>query len=107
MNQYLEDVARVMQQVHKRDISHYDEVFLMKTLDKRLASAGLESVLDYAEYLSGRSDEADAFCSLLNIGYSEFFRNPLTFALLEQWVLPELIADKEKSGRREIRVWSA
>lgn len=107
MNQYLEQVAQVMQLTHHRDISQYDEVFLMKTLAKRLTSTGIESAADYAEKLAGSREEAAAFCSLLNIAYSEFFRNPLTFALLEQWILPSLIAEKQKAGQGKIRVWSA
>lgn len=40
-------------------------------------------------------------------GYSEFFRNSLTFAVLERIVLPSLVLKKKNSGRKEIRIWSA
>jgi chemotaxis methyl-accepting protein methylase len=43
----------------------------------------------------------------MSIAYSEFFRNQLSWALLEQLILPGILAEKKKSGRGEIRVWSA
>jgi chemotaxis methyl-accepting protein methylase len=44
---------------------------------------------------------------LLNITYSEFFRNPLSFSILENIVLPSLIKKIRVSSRKEIRIWSA
>jgi chemotaxis methyl-accepting protein methylase len=41
------------------------------------------------------------------VSYSEFFRNPLTFSVLERIVLPLLISTKQKKSRKEIRIWSA
>ena len=40
-------------------------------------------------------------------GYSEFFRDTLTFAVIERIVLPSLLNKKKDSGRKEIRIWSA
>ena len=79
----------------------------MKTLAKRLAATGIECSIAYAEQISDSTEEADAFSDLLQIPYSEFFRNQLTFSLLEQWILPSLAADKRKAGSGEVRVWSA
>lgn len=41
------------------------------------------------------------------VNYSEFFRNPLTFAALEKIAVPELVRKARKAGRRELRIWSA
>ncbi|HSV93857.1 MAG TPA: CheR family methyltransferase, partial [Desulfobacterales bacterium] len=43
----------------------------------------------------------------LTVTYSEFFRDPLAFAVLEEVVLPDLAQRAEAGGRRELRVWSA
>jgi len=102
-----EEIIRVMDRTHGRDISHYDASFLAKSIDKRLAATGIMSHAAYNEYLSENSSEAKALFDSLNISYSEFFRNPLTFALLEQLVLPGLIEEKKKTGQPEIRIWSA
>jgi chemotaxis methyl-accepting protein methylase len=43
----------------------------------------------------------------LRVPYSEFFRDPLTFGLLEGTVLPRLVERAEAAAHRELRVWSA
>ena len=105
MNKEVNEIIRVMNQTHGREIAMYDESFLVKSLEKRRIATGVKTAVEYRRYLEENSTEADAFYSSLNITYSEFFRNPLTFALLEQWILPRLIS--QKSGGGEIRVWSA
>ncbi len=107
MTKELDKIIRIMGQTHGRDISLYDDSFLVKSIDRRLADTGIRNIGNYSRALSENSTEAELFFRSLNIRYSEFFRNPLTFALLEQLILPGLAAKKEKSGRQEIRIWSA
>ncbi len=107
MSSFLEDISRVMQKAYGKDIYPFEESFLLKTLEKRLSSTSIQNLAAYSEYLSENSSEAEALFRALTISYSEFFRNPLTFALIEQLVIPVLLDEKEKSGRPEIRVWSA
>jgi chemotaxis protein methyltransferase CheR len=96
----------VASQAYGRDLSLYEESFLLKMLDKRLAATAMPSAA-YAELLVHDSAEAETLFRSLNITYSEFFRNPLTFVLLEQFILPGLVEDKARSGQAEIRIWSA
>jgi chemotaxis methyl-accepting protein methylase len=107
MSSVLEDITRVMRKIYGKDIYPFEESFLQKTLEKRLSLNSINSFASYSVYLSENRAEADALIRALTISFSEFFRNPLTFALLEQLVLPLLMDEKEKSGRPEIRVWSA
>jgi chemotaxis methyl-accepting protein methylase len=107
MNQELTNIIQAMASLHGRDISAHDEVFLMKSLEKRLAATGIQTLAAYGELLASAGAEAETFFQSLTISYSEFFRNPLTFALLEQLVLPALLSEKERSGQSELRVWSA
>ena len=107
MNQELDNIIKAMARLHGRDLSLYDDVFLAKSLEKRLAATGIPTLTDYGELLAANGIEAETFFLSLSISYSEFFRNPLTFALLEQQVLPVLLADKERSGQKTLRIWSA
>lgn len=104
MNKELSEIIRVMSQTHGREISMYDESFLVKSVEKRRLESGADTLASYQCFLEKNNLESDSLFNSLNITYSDFFRNPLTFALLEQWVLPALISSK--SGA-EIRVWSA
>lgn len=104
MNTAMSDIIRTMRQIHGREISMYDTSFLAKCLEKRRQDTGIPTAEAYHRYLEASAAEAELFYNALNITYSDFFRNPLTFALLEQWVLPGLISQNKGA---EIRVWSA
>lgn len=102
---YVNAVIKLIDDIYEKDISMYNEHFLLKTIEKRCAEAGAKTVPEYIRILSGRYNEANEFLSALNITYSCFFRDPLAFALLDQWIIPQLIEKKPNGG--EIRVWSA
>jgi len=103
----LKDITRVMEKIYGKDIYPFEESFLQKTLEKRLSLTSINNFTTYSGYLSENITEAEALFRALTITYSEFFRNPLTFALIEQLIIPVLLDEKGKSGRSEIRVWSA
>lgn len=105
MRDELRIIKTLMKQTYGRDISIYDNSFLMKSLERRWVATGVNNVVEYCRCLEKNSSEADAFYSSLNISYSQFFRDPLTFALLEQSIFPILISHKPKGS--EIRIWSA
>lgn len=90
-----------------QDLAYYDESFLANSAERGMAAAGIPSVAAYCAHLSGHRADAEAFRDSLAIGYSTFFRNPLTFAQLEQSVLPSLMEAKSKSAYPGLRVWSA
>ncbi|MFZ2961083.1 MAG: CheR family methyltransferase [Candidatus Ozemobacteraceae bacterium] len=98
---------------HGRDISMYDEPFLEKTLSKRVMFVSAQTLRDYLNLLAENGREAEELSRLLVIAYSEFFRNPLTFGILEQVILPALmqVPKEDHSGGQadhpEIRIWSA
>ncbi len=107
MNDDLHEIVKTMSVIHGKNISRYDESFLLKSLEKRMAETSTPTIADYCRDLSKEQGEADELFRTLNITYSEFFRNQLTFAVLEQRVLPRLIDEKQESGSVEIRIWSA
>lgn len=103
----LDEIMATLRRRQGLDISCYDRSFLEKSIENRRKAAVGETPATYLERLAEDDVEAEAFSRSLGITYSEFFRDPFVFALLEQRILPGLVAAKEKSGRGEIRVWSA
>jgi chemotaxis methyl-accepting protein methylase len=99
------EIVQIIEDTYGSDISKYDDAFLKKTAEKRVAVAKVKGVSEYLEFLSNNADEAATLLQSLHITHTEFFRNPLTFAHLEQWILPRLM--EEKSGSSELRIWSA
>lgn len=100
-------LLRGLAEAHGLDLTPYDTTFLRKALDQRVAATGCANLAAYGGYLAEHRVEAAVLEQSLRIIYSEFFRNPLAFALLEQLILPGVIEAKARTGRGEIRVWSA
>lgn len=107
IEQGLAEIVRTMQQVYSLDISGYEESFLAKTTKNRLTATSLKNISEYRGYLSKHPKEAHLLSRSLNINYSKFFRNTLSFALLEHLILPRILERKRNPGSPEIRVWSA
>ncbi len=103
----LGDVIALLREAHGRDLALFDEAFLAKSLQRRMDGAGLADWPAYLDRLAQDGAEAQALFASLNIGYSEFFRDPLAFAMLEQVLLPGLLQQKQQSGQAGLRVWSA
>ncbi len=106
MKKELDRIIRVIQQLNGTDISVYDNSFLSRSIEKRLSVTQCVSIDRYLEFLATNPEEAGLLCRSLIIQFSEFFRNPLTFSLLEQVVLPNLIQKKTSTRQKEIRIWS-
>jgi chemotaxis methyl-accepting protein methylase len=102
----LPQLVSLMQRAYDRDLAGYEETFLARSLERRLAATSLDAAA-YLARLEQDGVEAETLVRSLNVGYSEFFRNPLTFALLEQVVLPGFADQQAASVRAAIRVWSA
>ena len=107
MNQELDALIQRMCGACAQDLTRYDPAFLAQSLERRVAATGGGSAAAYLARLAEDRAEAVAFYRSLSISYSEFFRTPLTFALLEALLLPGIAAERTRTGRPEIRVWSA
>lgn len=88
-------------------IRYLREDYLFKTLDKRCTETNFIKPEDYLTFLKNNSKEQIFLQSMLNNTWSEFFRHPFTYSLLESVVLPSLLKKAQMQKRREIRVWSA
>lgn len=100
-----EQILEALRQSYGWDLSSFDGTFLAKMLEARRTATGTPSVREYLTRLRQDRHEAEELHQSLHIAHSEFFRNPLAFALLEELILPQLAAGK--GGQTEIRVWSA
>lgn len=89
------------------DISQYDSSFLKSTIQSRMMFLGLSEEADYLLYLSNSKNEIFNLVDVLTNSYSEFFRSPITFAYLEQSIIPKLFGQNAKEPPHEIRIWSA
>lgn len=100
-------IANLLTHSYNADVSTFDASFLNKSIRNRMAATFCNTPADYYTYLKQNNNEEKEFLDSLHISYSEFFRNPLTFSVLEHIILPSLIQKKKNPKQKEIRIWSA
>jgi len=105
MQNELQLIIETSKALYGIELAQFDNAFLEQTVDRRCVALGVSDLQGYLETISNNKAEADLLVRSLNITYTEFFRNALTFANLEQWLLPNLINSKQVGS--ELRVWSA
>ena len=103
----LADVVQKVRKAHGLDLSPYNEAFLVKSLVKRQKAVEVGDLDGYIGLLVENAQESQSLQQSLSIVYSEFFRNSLAFALLEQVFLPHILEEKNNADHEEVRVWSA
>ncbi len=81
--------------LHGIDVSKYDESFLDKSIRKRIGETHCHSLEEYCSFVEQNKKEEKILLDSLSINYSEFCRNPLTFAVLERIVLPGMGRSRE------------
>jgi chemotaxis protein methyltransferase CheR len=100
-------ITSILRNLCTFDISKYNVSFLNKSVQKRITETNCNSAKEYISFLQKNSTEAKIFIDSLQVSYSEFFRNPVTFAVLEQIIIPSLILKKKNERHKELRIWSA
>ena len=103
------DLQTLQSFLHGRgfDVSTYDPAFLGKIFARRLAETQSSSEEEYIRFIESSETETEILASSFRVSYSEFFRNPLTFGVLERIILPSLVLQKKNGRINELRIWSA
>jgi chemotaxis protein methyltransferase CheR len=84
--------------------------FLESRLRRRMAALGVTTALEYygvVRYSKTRMREMPALLDIMMICETSFFRNQPQFDLLNDVVLPEIVACKVRANSRLLRLWSA
>lgn len=118
----IDQVIAAVGVTHGYDLSAYDPSFLASCVTRRMSARGISDEHLYVELLRRGSacracceladcdaeatDECAALRGALLVSHSEFFRDPLTWAVLGELLLPPLL-ESCSYRRRGLRVWSA
>ncbi|MBQ0942875.1 PAS domain-containing protein [Ideonella sp. 4Y16] len=87
------------------DFSHYKPTTVQRRVQRRMAVHQIETLEAYAAYLQQSADEVQALFRDLLIGVTQFFRDPEAFRVLEDTVVPTLLA--RRLPHRPLRAWVA
>lgn len=89
------------------DLGSYRRPYLRRRIQARLHRVGLQSYCDYAQLLEADPLEVDRLLETLTINVTRFFRDPATWSVMREQVVPRLVSQKRERGGGRIRVWSA
>jgi chemotaxis protein methyltransferase CheR len=100
-----EGLARLMRKIEGErgfNCQFYKEKCLRRRLAVRMRARGRHTFAEYSALLDADPAEYEHLLDTLTINVTKFFRNPETWAAIEEQVVPELFAQPGP-----IRVWSA
>ncbi len=89
------------------DLGQYKDRCIRRRIAKRLRFCQVTNFAAYLKHLEMDRDELDTLLATISIHVSQFFRNPDTFRILEQIILPDLCRRARAAGRNQLTLWSA
>lgn len=87
------------------DFTFYKPSTLKRRIVRRMALNNIGHPADYLTFIRDNKTEQDALYNDMLISVTQFFRDPASFQLLCQTILPALV--KQKTGNEPLRVWVA
>ena len=103
---FLQEIVALVLERTGLDFRWYRPVMLMRRLRRRMGLSALGDASKYMARLCESRDELDALVKDFLIGVTEFYRDPEAWQVLEEEVLPRLVADLA-SSEAGVRVWTA
>jgi two-component system, chemotaxis family, CheB/CheR fusion protein len=87
------------------DFNLYKQTTVRRRIIRRMVMLQLEDIVNYLAYLKKNKSELDVLFQDLLIPVTSFFRDPATYDILCESVLPELINNKPADS--PLRIWIA
>ena len=87
------------------DFSGYKRASLSRRVRKRMQSIGVESYINYLDYLEVHPNEFVELFNTILINVTSFFREPKAWEYITSDIIPQII--NKESFDKPIRIWSA
>jgi chemotaxis protein methyltransferase CheR len=84
------------------DLGSYKTPQMIRRIDGYLTRTGAQSIKEFATLILRNREQASLLKDFLTINVTEFFRDPRTWAEVENHILPDLL-----KGNRSLKIWSA
>lgn len=107
MKSGLKPILDCLLERHGFDFTGYHSAMLERRIGQRLTAVNCDDYQDYHSHLVGNEEEIDALLDAITINVSQFFRDPLTFELLAERILPDILLEKVRRQEPALRIWSA
>src|SRR5215211_1700393 len=101
----LEELLTFIRDTRGFDFTGYKRSSIERRIAKRMGDLGVERYDDYVDHLELHPEEFAQLFNTILINVTGFYRDPPTWELLAQEVIPELIARRPSDA--PLRVWCA
>lgn len=98
-------ILLLLQQHFNIDFTHYKQKTIQRRIARRIAVTNEKNIEGYHTLVSTNKAELDALHKDLLIPVTSFFRDPSTYTVLKEEILPLIF--KDKGPDNNIRIWSA
>lgn len=95
-----------MVEKYQMDISMFSSHFLENTILTRMHTTNTPQPVRYFHLLNENHNEAFLLYKSFTNSFSTFFRDQLIFSVLNQLILPKILAEKARNQDPEVRIWS-
>lgn len=100
-------ITELLMERRQFDLAQYKDRCIRRRIAKRLRACKVVDFSAYLQRLTIDRDELDTLLATISIHVSQFFRNPDTYRILEQKILPDLCQQAHAAGKTELTLWSA
>ena len=100
-------IITLAQQWSGCNFTRYNPSTLRRRVARRMIDVRCQSADEYLVHLENNPAEYRKLVSAMTIKVSRFFRDPEVFALIEQLILPRILATTTSSRRATVRIWSS
>jgi len=100
-------ITALLRERRQFDLEQYKDRCIRRRIAKRLRACKVTDVSAYLHRLNIDKEELDNLLATISIHVSQFFRNPDTYRIIEQKILPDLCRRARAAGRSELTIWSA
>ncbi|WP_276134203.1 chemotaxis protein CheB [Polluticoccus soli] len=101
----LEQVFKLVVKQTGCDFHNYKLPTILRRVSRRMAHHGYKNINEYINYLGQNPEECKTLCKDFLIGVTRFFRDAAAFDVLDEKVIPQIIAEKEDGDT--VKVWIA
>ena len=101
----LRDVLTLLRIRTGHDFSNYKQGSVLRRVARRMLVQGVSTLSEYAKFLRDSPEEAGLLLSELLISVTSFFRDMQPYEVLEQRIVPQLLAGRQSS--HHVRAWVA
>lgn len=107
MSPFIQAVIKEVKRRRRIDLSMYRQDMLERRIRSRMNRIQIADPDAYIRILKEQKGECTHLINSIGVNVSSFFRDPMVFEILENKILPAVIARKRLENSREIRIWSA